>query len=707
MTSIDLQPLLNPRSVAVYGASERPSIGRSLIRTLKYLGYEGDIFPINPKYPTLHGLPCYGSLDDLPAAPDVVAFVTSQERTQEGFRELLRCGARAAVIYAGGYAESGHEGRKIQDELAAICVEGNIALMGPNCMGGLSPCDNAGTYMSEVCNKEGLAGNVGFVSQSGSVTIGMLVDVRRFGFSYVISSGNEAVVTTADYLDYLIDDPKTKVIGAFIESVHEPDRFIAALDRAAQAGKPVVALKVGRSERAQHSITSHTGGLAGRAEVLSQILRAHRAIEVRSMEEMTEIIAVCQGAEWPKGPRISVITASGGHAELILDTADHVGASLPPLPEAARVDIESVAGRLTGDGNPTDAWGSGDFSVNVQHTLNVVHGSGAYDAFAVCLDAHEGDLMNKTLQYGVAELIAEGGRKSQLPHFMLGTRPGLMTDRQQEILSAAGQVQLTGVGNALAAIDQVARWSTWTPPLHRRSKLDMAKTDGMWDGSKHRPTINEFDAKAMLSAHGLPVAAERRVLTLEEALRAAGDIGFPVVLKGLGDDIPHKTDLGLVAVGLGDNGALEDAWRLLASRRDQMPQPHHVQGFVVQQMISEGVEVFAGIARDPQFGLTLSFGIGGIAIEVLKDFSLRPLPLCEGEAVDMISSIRGRALLGPMRGAPGADVAALAKCLNGLSDFASTYEAAIDEIDLNPIKVLPHGEGCVIVDALIVPRRDA
>lgn len=705
MAPVELLPLLKPRSIAIFGASERPSIGRSLIRSLGHLGYGGDIYPINPKYQNLFDLPCYGGLDALPSAPDVVVFCTSQSRTQEAFRQMPACGAGAAVIYGGGYAEAGDEGRQLQNELAGICADAGIALMGPNCMGGVSPWECSATYMSEICNAQGLQGNVGFVSQSGSVSIGMMIDVRRFGFSHVISSGNEAVVTAADYLEFLIDDPKTKVIGAFLETVNEPERFLAALDRASDAGKPVVVLKVGRSERAQRSITSHTGGLAGRAEILSEVLRAHRAIEVRSLEEMTEVLSVCQGGVWPLGPRLSVITASGGHAELILDTAEAVGASLPPLPDGARSEVETVTGRLTGDGNPTDAWGRGDFITNVDHTLAVLQKTNDYDAFVVCLDANDGDLMDKTIPDDVAHVLAARGQGSGLPHYLMNTRPGLMTMRQQEILSAAGQAQISGIGPGLAAIDRLAWWSAWQRCPRRPITHDDAVTQALWRDAAKRMTINEVDAKAMLAPYGLPVIAERTATTLDEAMDAARDIEYPVVLKALGDDLPHKSDLGLVAVNLSHEEALREAWQRLMTRRDLLSAPDAVQGFVVQKMISEGVEVFAGVTRDPGFGLTLAFGIGGIAIEVLQDVSLRPLPLSEGDAETMIDSIRGRALLGPVRGGPAADVESLIRCLYSLSDFAVAHEHEIDEIDLNPIKVLPAGRGCVIVDALIVCRR--
>src|SRR4029079_15412051 len=259
------------------------------------------------------------SLRDLPGAPDAIAFCVSTERVLEALKTAAEIGACAAVIYDGGLAESGEDGKRLQADVTAICREANIALCGPNCMGVLSPHNRSTTYMQEVRETAGLNGNVGLVSQSGSICIGLLADIRRYGFSYVISSGNEAVITCADYFDFLIDDPSTKVIAAFLETAREPHRFVATLDHAAEAGKPVVVLKVGRSERTQRAISSHTGGLAGEGRVFSEVLRAHRAIEVDDLDEMSEVLAAASGERLPAGPRIGVVTASVGHADLILD----------------------------------------------------------------------------------------------------------------------------------------------------------------------------------------------------------------------------------------------------------------------------------------------------------------------------------------------------------------------------------------------------
>jgi acyl-CoA synthetase (NDP forming) len=326
---MQLDALVKPRSVAIVGATDRPSPARTIIESLGAIGFTGPIYPVNPKYPTVLNLTCYPSLTDLPEAPDVVVFSIRNPLIPEQVRLAVRRGARAAVIYDSGFAELGEDGARLQAEIAGMCREAGMPVCGPNCMGILNPPGRVTTYKQTVMSTDGLAGNVGVISQSGSVCIAMLSDLRRFGISLSVSAGNEAVTRTVDYLEYLIDDPATKAIATFTETVREPERYGAALDRAADVGKPVVVLKVGRTERTQRAITSHTGGLAGSTRVFSEVLRAHRAIEVNDLDEMTEVLAVCQGERWPRGRGISVITGSGGLAELILDNSQAPSAPRP------------------------------------------------------------------------------------------------------------------------------------------------------------------------------------------------------------------------------------------------------------------------------------------------------------------------------------------------------------------------------------------
>ena len=688
---MDLAPLLTPRSVAVLGASDRPSVGRMIMEGLERIGFPGEIYPINPKYPELNGRRCYASVAELPDGVDVLAFCVNHTRVLEHFAPAAERRVRAAIIFDGGFGESGDEGRRRQDAIVAICRDAGIALCGPNCMGVINPHARSLVYIQAVRDPGPLAGNVGLISQSGSICIGLSGDCRRFGWSHVISSGNEAVLAAVDFLEYLIDDPRTRVIAMFLESVRQPDRFVAALDRAADRGKPVVVLKVGRAERTRRAITTHTGGLAGEARVFSAVLRAHRAIEVEDLDEMAEVLACCQGERWPAGRRLALMTNSGGQAELILDHAAELGLELPPLSPATKTEAARVIGTITGDGNPLDAWGNGDFRTNGPHGLRVLGADPDTDAVVWCTDGADDSPLGggeRAIEY--AQILADGAKTSTKPFYLMGSRVGIFRRDQHDLLRAQGIALIGGTRQGLRA------------PL-RPSKSLLSTVASTLAGSSRR-SINEHDAKRLLAAAGLPVVRAEPVATRDEAFAAAKRIGYPVVLKLVADDVPHRSELGLVAVRLRDAEDLAAAWDRMAAVRTGALANIPIDGFVVQQMVSDGVEVLAGVTSDADFGPVLAFGLGGVLVEALEEIALCALPLREGDAERLVSETTAAKVLAGVRGRPPADVDALVQCLYALGDYAWADRSHIAEIDVNPIVVLPRGRGCVVVDALVVPR---
>jgi acyl-CoA synthetase (NDP forming) len=459
-------------------------------------------------------------------------------------------------------------------------------------------------------------------------------------------------------------------------------------------------LKVGKSERARHSITTHTGGLAGESAALSAILAAHHAIEVDTLTELTEVLAAAQGRHWPKGRRLSILTGSGGQAELILDIAGAAGIDLPPLQFQERAEVERVVGHVTGDGNPLDAWGNGDPNTNYPHALDVLSASSQYDAVAMLCDGMDGhplDQPSEDLVY--AHMAATAAAKSDKPFFLLSTRSGVFRSDQEQIVRPAGIAVVSGIREGLNAIGKLA---TWHAPVPKARQVQ--------DKTAHipssRPTINEHDSKALLAQAGVRVAREELCKTLQQASKALAAFEGTVVLKIASDDIAHKSEYGLVELGIDNEVALEEAWSRIEANAAKVPGEPRIAGILVQEMVREGIEVFVGISRDPDFGLLLAFGLGGVLVEITKDVSLRPLPLREGDAEAMIAetSIAFRLLSG-VRGQQAADIDALAAAIYAFADFAFANRELIDEIDVNPIKVLPKGRGCVAVDALIVPRR--
>ena len=701
---MSLDVLLNPSSVAVVGASPKPSIGRSVIENLQLIGYSGEILPVNPNYDQVFGLECRASLSELDG-PDVVVFCVGARRVLEGYRLLPGVGAAGAVIFDGGFAEAGSSGRELQAEITAISRDAGIALCGPNCMGFFNPARSAAAYAQLVHDPSQLRGNVGLVSQSGSACIGLMSDTRRFGFSTIISSGNEAVVTTADYIDYLVDDPATAVIAVFSEYIADPEHFVAALDRAAAAGKPLVVLKVGRTARSRRAVISHTGGLCGEARVFSALLRAHRAIEVDGLDELTEVLAACQASHLPAGPRASVVTASGGLVELMLDSAPSAGIDLPPLSAADRAAVESFMGPVSGEGNPLDAWGSGQFGTNLPKALEVARASDDIDVVVFPNDAFDGQPMGGW-DFGRAytPALAASAAASEKPHYQLNTRPGLMHRVQVDLLAESGGATLGGLRQGLSAIARLAGFSRWTPRPARDEVPSQGRLAGLL-AAGDRPAIHEHDSKTVLNGYGVPVTREQLVMSAAEATSAAAEIGFPVVLKAVSDSVAHKSDLGFVELGITDAESVERAWTGLAARIGQSG--HDGVDVLVQEMVSGGVEALVGVSRDPDFGLALALGPGGVEADLSEaaDVALRVLPLKVGDAAGMVSESPQLArLLAGTRGCPPADVDALVVCIEALGRFAWAERDYIDEIDLNPVLVLSEGRGCVAADALIVTR---
>jgi acyl-CoA synthetase (NDP forming) len=421
------------------------------------------------------------------------------------------------------------------------------------------------------------------------------------------------------------------------------------------------------------------------------------------MDELTEVLAVCEGERWPRGRRLSVLTASGGQAELMLDIASERGLEVPPLPAERRLEAERVIGSITGDGNPLDAWGNGDYATNFPHAFKVLDRTPSADVIVFCGDSCDGQPMGRaerTLEY--TKILLDAARASSKPHYVMNTRPGLMLREQVDLLRKHGIAMIGGSRQGLGAIDKLARYLEPPPPA-RRTPAASGPSIAMYLQGGTRRMINEFDAKRLLAGHGIAVVKETLVASSAEAVEAARAIGFPVVLKALSDDIPHKSEYGLVLIDLRDEAAVAAAWRTLHERLAKVPGAPKLAGVLVQQMIAGGIEVFAGVSRDPDFGHTLAFGIGGVAIEIMRDFALRVLPLRAGDAEAMIAETNAGKLLRGIRGGPPADIDSLARCLYALADLAYADRALIAEIDLNPIKVLPQGQGCVVVDALVAP----
>ena len=650
----DLRRLLTPRSIAIVGASERPNApGRRILETLQKLGFPGFVAPIHPTNETVLGLKCFRSLAEVPAAIDAVAFCLDAKGLPEVVRQAVAKGVGGGVVY-GAIHDGAGDASAVRSTVTALARRHGMALCGPNCMGIFSPANRSSLYLQTLIDGSRLNGNVALVTQSGSVAVGMLGDCRRFGFSHLISSGDEAVTTIDQYIEFLIDDQATRVIALFIESIRSIEGFTAALDRAADVGKPVVALKVGRSALSREAVVGHTGGIAGDGRVFSALLARHHGIEVTSLEEMTEVLACCQGPRRPAGPRVGVVTASGGQVEMILDEAESASFEIPPLDPARRERAKEVIGPISGTGNPLDAWGTGDYTKSLAHGLDVISDSPDIDAIVLVSDTNDGQTMTPT-RY--TDLLYDASLRSPKPFYFMNTRSNLMRMELVDKFHGSGIGMLTGLRQGLGALGRMGRWarrSRVAPPIEHASLVaDDALRRAL---CRHRKSVNEIDAKAIMRQLGLDTVADHVVNSAPEAIRAAGAIGYPVVLKAVSDDIPHRSEHGLVAVGIGGAEELARAWDVHDQALTRLGFKASAVERVVQPVASKAVEVIIGVGCDPEFGLFAAFGAGGVLVELVGDAQVRPLPLRDGEALDMVRASKMFRLLDGYRGAPKCDI---------------------------------------------------
>ena len=699
-----VRALLAPSSIAIVGATERASApSRRILETLIKLEFPGPIYPIHPTNSQVLGLACYPSLDAVPGPVDAVGFCLDARLLPEAVAQAAAKGVRAGAIFGALRDGGGRTASQIRSAVVETMRGSGMALCGPNCMGVFSPVNRSSLYLQTIIDDSRLRGNVGLVTQSGSVAVGMLGDVRRFGFSHLISSGEENVTTLDRYVEVLIDDPTTETIALFIESVRHVDGFTAALDRAARVGKPVIALKIGRSVLSRAAAVGHTGSVAGDGRVFSALMARHGGIEVTSLEEMTEVIACCQAPRRPKGPGVGVVTASGGQVELILDEAEGALFTLPALDASQIAHAESVIGPVSGTGNPLDAWGTGDYTKSLAHGLDVLAAHPNIDAVVLVSDTNDGQVMGPT-RY--TDLLHAASERSPKPFYFMNTRSNLMRMELVDKFRGTGVGMLTGLRQGLGALGRMGLWARHRPPAPPLA-ISTGSADAALRSALARPraTINEVDAKVILGALGLTAVADHIVASAAEAARVADTIGYPVVLKVASDAIPHRSEHGLVSVGLRSTQGVVAAFEQHAGCVAKLTLADVTVGHVVQPMAPAGVEVIIGTGCDPELGPYIAFGAGGVLVELIEDAVVRPLPLRQGEARAMVNASRVSRLLAGYRGRLPYDVDALIDAIERVSALAWSNRATIAEIDLNPVIVGAAGQGCIIADALIVPGR--
>lgn len=687
--------LLQPRSVAVIGASADPSktAGRPVSYLLKH-GFGGTVYPVNPKVGAIGGLTCYPDVASLPDTPDVGIVLLGAERAHLAVRELAARGCAAAIVLASGYTETGEQGARRQQQL--VEAAGAMRILGPNTIGLVNLTDAIVLSASGALEMDHFpAGGIGVVSQSGGI-LGSLLSraaARGIGLSKLVSTSNEADLELADFVDALVDDDATRVIALYVETVRHPEKFRAAALRAARAGKPVVAFKIGRSEAGAQAAVSHTGAMAGADRMYDALFRQTGVIRAQTFGDLLDIPAALATGRKLRGRRVAILTSTGGAGTLVSDSLGVAGFETPPpdAETAAALRALQDGGHAALDRNPIDVTLAGLQPELLRGAIKALLASPTYDALTVIAGASA---------LAMPELMANAIRDC-LP---LSDKPVLAyvsphAPEVQAVLTQRGVPAYSAAESCTAAFSGLLQANTWeeSPQDADVPAVDLADLP---TGS-----LDEAQAKQLFARFGVPCAREIVVRTPAEAERAARELGGRVVLKILSRDITHKSDVGGVAV----NVAPEQMAARLAAMADEVETKAGARPdrFLVQEMVAGGTELILGMHRDP-LGTAILLGMGGVTAELFQDTTMRLLPprggLSRGEALSMAQELRTWPLLDGFRGRPKADVDALVDAVVAFSRMASQLGDRLLEAEINPVFVLPQGQGVRAADGVVVLR---
>ncbi len=692
-----LDALFHPQTIAVVGASDDPNrIGGVPLALMIERGYSGRLIPVNPKYKTVQGLPVWPSLAAVGEPIDIAIVAVPAAGLAAALEDAIVAGVKALIVFSSGFAEVNPAGRDMQVQLARRAREAGVRLLGPNCLGMMSFRDNVFATFSPApragVNK---VGNIAIVSQSGAfgAFAFSLAQARELGMSYWMTTGNEADIEFADCVQWLAADPDTKVILGYMEGCRNGPKLKRALEAARAAGKRVVITKVGRTELGSAAAASHTAALTGEDSVYDALFRQYGVWRANTVEELFTVGYAASVCPLPASSRTGVLTVSGGVGVLMADEASNAGLDLAEMPQAAQSALLREI-PFAGPRNPVDITGQ---TVTVpgllERTLAGMLGNGEEQAgYDMAVFFPAAALLGASVaQQIVNDLIAAHARHPDKPLVVTG----LMKPAYRAAFRQAGVAVIddpSAAMRAMGALAFFARAAKRPPPL-RASPAATAL-------AAH--TYTEHGALQQLAAAGVPVVPSEIAATAALAVQVAQRVGFPVVVKLCSPDITHKSDIGGVRLNLRDAEAVAQAFDdIMANAAKAAPQAR-CEGVLVAPMVKGGVECILGVNTDPVFGPVVMFGLGGILVEAMRDVSFRLAPIDAAEARSMIDEIRARRVLDGMRGAPAADVNALAEGISRLSHFAASNAATLQSADINPFLVLPQGQGAMALDAVLV-----
>jgi acyl-CoA synthetase (NDP forming) len=711
----DIRALLAPKSIAIVGVSDDVKTVRGrLLHVIRKRGYAGRLHLVSRSSKMAQGLPTVPTLSDIGEPVDLAIVVTPATAVPDIVEECGRLGIKGVFVVASGFSEErGGSGKALQARLGQIAAKYDLALCGPNAEGYLNNDMALAATFSPTLENETIVldptippkRSIGVTSQSGGFTFAFLSrsQGRQLRFSFMVSTGNEAVLEGADFVDFMLDDGKTDIALMYMEGLKRPDRFAEVAGKAADHGKPLIVAKTGRSEAGKRAAVSHTGSLAGESRVFDAVMREYGIVRGDDIDQMLDAAAAFTYCPLPKGRRVGLVSASGGGAVWMTETLTQQGFEIIPFDQETRSTLDALLPTYGSSQNPIDLTATAIREVGYARIIEVVDKCPTVDLIVVV-----GSL---AYEYGIEkDRDALERVRSKIGKPVVFCTYTTASPRAIELLASAGIPTFTSMPNCAKALGALADYQAFQTRW-RRDRPESAPDLGVERRDATRkmmvdagPALCEVDAKKVLALNGIgDPKKERIVFTEVEAVSAADILGYPVALKVQSPKLLHKTEAGALALALGSAEDVRLAYRKLDEIAGKLSATDR-RGILVQEMAPAGVEVIVGVKRDPQFGPIVALGLGGILVELLDDVVLAPAPITRARALELVQELRGARIFAGLRGKDAADVGALAELLHSISLFAAAHGDMVEEIDLNPVIV--HRQGLSIVDALISLRED-
>ncbi len=695
--------LIYPESIAVVGASSNPQkVGHAVLKNILDGGFEGRVYPINPKSESILDTKCYPSVQDVPDSIDCAIIIVNRDIVLSVMKDCAKKGVKAAIVISSGFGETDEEGKKAQKELVQQAKLSQMTMMGPNCLGLINPWQKLNAAFGQSLDEPG---EIALISQSGALitSIQDWAKENKVGFSLIASIGNKAAIDEVDFFEYLKGDKKTKVIAAYLEDISRGQEFMRIAERVGKI-KPLVILKSGRSHAGAKAASSHTGSLAGYDKAYDCAFQRLGVIRAESIEQLFDISTALAYQPLPKGNRIAIITNAGGPGIMMSDSVELSGLKVIDIDDKTKTNLSKMLPVSASVNNPIDVLGDAS-STRYGDSLKYILESKSVDGVIVILTPQK-----MTDDSAIAEELVKISKNYSKP--VIACFMGADTVKNGvNILRKNHIPQYSVPGRAAKAMFELVKYNEYkSRPLRIIERFAVNKNPVIKIIKSYRSRnlleIGEFDAKTIVESYGMTIPEGHFASTSEEAVGFANEMRYPVAMKISSPDILHKSDIGGVKIGLGSATEVEDSFDLMMLRiKKKMPEAD-IRGVLVEQMVTTGKEVILGMKKDPHFGPMLMFGLGGIFVEVLKDVNFSLAPITAEECKEMMEGTKTYKLLTGVRGQKAVDIQAIVTSLLQLSQLVIDFPE-IDEVDINPLKVGHPGEGAFVVDARIILSKES